>query len=56
VVISHLHADHVGGLRAMRRRTFSFAAEPMEPSGGSTHVLTQMRPRVRMWWLLPGPR
>jgi 7,8-dihydropterin-6-yl-methyl-4-(beta-D-ribofuranosyl)aminobenzene 5'-phosphate synthase len=42
VVISHLHADHVGGLRAMRRRTFSFSAEPMEPSGVPAHVPTQM--------------
>jgi len=33
VVISHLHADHVGGLQAMRRRTFAFAAEPLEPRG-----------------------
>src|SRR6185437_16539028 len=32
VVISHLHLDHVGGLRAMRRRTFSFAAGALEPS------------------------
>jgi 7,8-dihydropterin-6-yl-methyl-4-(beta-D-ribofuranosyl)aminobenzene 5'-phosphate synthase len=56
VVISHLHADHVGGLRAMRRRTLSFAAEPMEPSGVPAHVPAQMRPRARMWWLLPGLR
>ncbi len=42
VVISHLHADHVGGLRAMRRRTFSFAAEPIEPSGVPAHVPAQM--------------
>ena len=42
VVISHLHADHVGGLRAMRRRTFSFAAVPMEPSGVPAYVPTQM--------------
>ena len=33
VVISHLHADHVGGIRAMRTRTFSFSAEPLEPRG-----------------------
>ena len=42
VVISHLHADHVGGLRAMRRRTFSFSAEPLEPPGVPAHVPTQM--------------
>ena len=33
VVISHLHADHVGGIRAMRAGTFSFSAEPLEPRG-----------------------
>jgi glyoxylase-like metal-dependent hydrolase (beta-lactamase superfamily II) len=43
VVISRLHAGHVGGLRAMRRRTFSFAAEPMEPSGVPARVPTHMR-------------
>jgi 7,8-dihydropterin-6-yl-methyl-4-(beta-D-ribofuranosyl)aminobenzene 5'-phosphate synthase len=42
VVISHLHADHVGGLPAMRRRTFSFAAGPLEPPGVPAHVPTQM--------------
>jgi 7,8-dihydropterin-6-yl-methyl-4-(beta-D-ribofuranosyl)aminobenzene 5'-phosphate synthase len=43
VVISHLHADHVGGLRAMRRRTFAFAAEPLEPRGVPAYVPTPMR-------------
>jgi 7,8-dihydropterin-6-yl-methyl-4-(beta-D-ribofuranosyl)aminobenzene 5'-phosphate synthase len=38
VVISHLHADHVGGIRAMRAHTFSFAAEPLEPVGIPAHV------------------
>jgi 7,8-dihydropterin-6-yl-methyl-4-(beta-D-ribofuranosyl)aminobenzene 5'-phosphate synthase len=42
VVISHLHADHVGGLRAMRRRTFAFAAEPLEPRGVPAYVPTQV--------------
>jgi len=42
VVVSHLHADHVGGFRAMRRRTFSFAAEPLEPRGVPAHVPAQM--------------
>src|SRR5215470_18132695 len=43
VVISHLHADHVGGLRAMRQRTFTFSAEPLEPPGVPAHVPAQMR-------------
>ena len=43
VVISHLHADHVGGLAAMRHHTFSFSADPLEPPGVPAHVPTQMR-------------
>jgi 7,8-dihydropterin-6-yl-methyl-4-(beta-D-ribofuranosyl)aminobenzene 5'-phosphate synthase len=43
VVISHLHADHVGGLAAMRRHTFTFSREPLEPHGVPAHVPTQMR-------------
>lgn len=43
VVISHLHLDHVGGMRAMRRRTFSFSADPLEPRGVPAHVPTQMQ-------------
>ena len=56
VVISHLHADHVGGLRAMRTRTFTFAAEPLEPPGVPAHVLTVMRhPRADVT-VTTGPR
>lgn len=43
VVISHLHPDHVGGVRAVRRRTFAFSAEPLEPRGVPAHVPTPMR-------------
>jgi 7,8-dihydropterin-6-yl-methyl-4-(beta-D-ribofuranosyl)aminobenzene 5'-phosphate synthase len=42
VVISHLHADHVGGVKAMRQRTFTFAGEPLEPAGVPAHVPTEM--------------
>lgn len=42
VVISHLHADHVGGLGNQRRRTFSFAAEPLEPRGVPAYVPVEM--------------
>ena len=56
VVISHLHADHVGGLRAMRRRTFAFAAEPLEPGGVPAYVPTPMRhPRADIA-VTDGPR
>jgi 7,8-dihydropterin-6-yl-methyl-4-(beta-D-ribofuranosyl)aminobenzene 5'-phosphate synthase len=43
VVISHLHLDHVGGWRALRRRTFAFSGEPLEPRGVPAHVPTQMQ-------------
>ena len=42
VVISHLHADHVGGVRAMRRHTFTFSGEPLEPRGVPAYVPAQM--------------
>ncbi|HEX6497418.1 MAG TPA: MBL fold metallo-hydrolase [Micromonosporaceae bacterium] len=42
VVISHLHVDHVGGVRAVRERTFTFAREPLEPRGVPAYVPTEM--------------
>ena len=42
VVISHLHADHVGGPRAQLRRTFSFGREHQVPSGVTAFVPTRM--------------
>ena len=56
VVISHLHADHVGGLGAMRRRTFAFAAEALEPPGVPAYVPTAMcHPRADIA-VTTGPR
>jgi 7,8-dihydropterin-6-yl-methyl-4-(beta-D-ribofuranosyl)aminobenzene 5'-phosphate synthase len=56
VVISHLHADHVGGIRAMRAGTFSFSAEPLEPHGIPAYVPTPMRhPRADIA-VTTGPR
>lgn len=56
VVISHLHADHVGGLGAMRRRTFAFAAEALEPPGVPAYVPTPMHhPRADIS-VTTGPR
>jgi 7,8-dihydropterin-6-yl-methyl-4-(beta-D-ribofuranosyl)aminobenzene 5'-phosphate synthase len=43
VVISHLHADHVGGVQAMRQHTFSLSREPLEPRGVPAYVPAQMR-------------
>ena len=56
VVISHLHADHVGGLAAMRRRTFCFAAGALEPRGVPAYVPTGMHhPRAEIT-VTTGPR
>jgi 7,8-dihydropterin-6-yl-methyl-4-(beta-D-ribofuranosyl)aminobenzene 5'-phosphate synthase len=56
VVISHLHADHVGGLGAMRRQTFAFAAEALEPPGVPAYVPTLMHhPRADIA-VTTGPR
>ena len=43
VVISHLHPDHVGGIRAMRQRTFTFSREPLEPPGVPAYVPAHMQ-------------
>jgi 7,8-dihydropterin-6-yl-methyl-4-(beta-D-ribofuranosyl)aminobenzene 5'-phosphate synthase len=56
VVISHLHADHVGGFRAMRARTFSFAAEPQEPLGVPAHVPCPMTHQRADVVVATGPR
>jgi len=42
VVISHLHPDHVGGSRSVRRRTFAFAGEPLERKGLPAYVPAPM--------------
>ena len=43
VVISHLHADHVGGPRTQFGKTFAFSAEALEPRGIPAYVPTVMR-------------
>ena len=49
VVISHLHADHVGGARAMRRRTFDLAPDPADTPRVPAFVPTDMRhPRAEV--------
>jgi metal-dependent hydrolase (beta-lactamase superfamily II) len=56
VAISHLHADHVGGIRAMRAGTFSFSADPLEPCGIPAYVPAPMRhPRAEIA-VTTGPR
>lgn len=42
VVISHLHADHVGGPGRQLRRTFGFSRQPLEPRGIPAHVPAPM--------------
>jgi 7,8-dihydropterin-6-yl-methyl-4-(beta-D-ribofuranosyl)aminobenzene 5'-phosphate synthase len=38
IVISHPHVDHVGGPRMMRRHTFGFSPDPLEPRGLPAYV------------------
>lgn len=42
IVISHLHADHVGGPGRQLRRTFSFSRDPLEPRGVPAFVPAEM--------------
>lgn len=42
VVVSHLHPDHVGGVRQQFRRTFAFSRDPVEPPGLPAYVPTEM--------------
>ncbi len=56
VVISHLHADHVGGFRSQRRRTFAFSVEPLEPKGLPAYVPTLMSHDRAEVVLTTGPR
>lgn len=43
VVISHLHPDHVGGAGPLRRRSFAFSPEEVEPRGMPAYVPTRMQ-------------
>lgn len=56
VVISHLHVDHVGGLRSQLRRTFAFSAEPLEARGLPAYVPTGMSHERADVLLTTGPR
>jgi 7,8-dihydropterin-6-yl-methyl-4-(beta-D-ribofuranosyl)aminobenzene 5'-phosphate synthase len=56
VVISHLHADHVGGLRNQRRKTFALAGEPIEAKGLPAYVPTPMTHDRADVVLTTGPR
>lgn len=42
MVISHLHADHVGGPRSQLRRSFSLGRDLQVPLGLTTYVPTEM--------------
>jgi 7,8-dihydropterin-6-yl-methyl-4-(beta-D-ribofuranosyl)aminobenzene 5'-phosphate synthase len=53
VLISHLHEDYVGGFRSMTRRTFAFAAEPVEPRGVPAYVPRRSATTGRQWCSRP---
>lgn len=42
VVLSHLHADHVGGIGRQLQRSFGFSRDPVEPPGLPAYVPTAM--------------
>ena len=50
VVISHLHADHVGGLRAMRQHTFTSPASRWNRAGCPRMCRPRWATRARMCW------
>jgi 7,8-dihydropterin-6-yl-methyl-4-(beta-D-ribofuranosyl)aminobenzene 5'-phosphate synthase len=56
LIISHLHADHVGGLRSQRRQTFALAGEPIEAKGLPAYVPTPMTHDRADVVLTTGPR
>jgi len=56
IVISHLHSDHVGGIRSQFRRTFSMSAEALEPKGLPGYVPAPMRHERADVVLTTGPR
>jgi 7,8-dihydropterin-6-yl-methyl-4-(beta-D-ribofuranosyl)aminobenzene 5'-phosphate synthase len=56
IVISHLHVDHVGGLRSQLRKTFALSAEPLEAKGLPAYVPTQMSHDRADVQLTTGPR
>jgi 7,8-dihydropterin-6-yl-methyl-4-(beta-D-ribofuranosyl)aminobenzene 5'-phosphate synthase len=56
IVISHLHQDHVGGMRSQRRRTFALSAEPLESKGLPAYVPTPMTHDRADVVLTTGPR
>ena len=56
IVISHLHSDHVGGVRSQFRRTFSMSAEALEPKGLPGYVPAPMSHQRADVVLTTGPR
>jgi 7,8-dihydropterin-6-yl-methyl-4-(beta-D-ribofuranosyl)aminobenzene 5'-phosphate synthase len=56
MVISHLHADHVGGPRSAFRKTFALSAEALEPRGLPAYVPTPMRHDRAEVVVTAGPR
>lgn len=56
IVISHLHSDHVGGLRAMKKRTFALSSEPMDLQHIPAHVPVPMLHPTAAIHVVPGPK
>lgn len=55
IVISHLHLDHVGGMRAQRGKTFALSGRGTDLSGIKTYVPTDMSHPSAEVMVLEGP-
>jgi 7,8-dihydropterin-6-yl-methyl-4-(beta-D-ribofuranosyl)aminobenzene 5'-phosphate synthase len=55
VVISHLHLDHVGGMRNHLGRTFDLSARPVDLAGKPAYLPTQMTHPTTQVHIVDGP-
>jgi 7,8-dihydropterin-6-yl-methyl-4-(beta-D-ribofuranosyl)aminobenzene 5'-phosphate synthase len=55
-VISHLHLDHVGGMKQHRKRTLALSGEPVSLTGRTAFVPTPMAHATARVELVEGPR
>lgn len=56
LVFSHLHLDHVGGMKQQRQRTFALSGEPTSLHGKTAFVPTSMTHPTAQVELVEGPR
>ena len=56
LVFSHLHLDHVGGMKQQRQRTFALSGEPANLAGKTALVPTPMTHPTAQVEVVEGPR